>query len=224
MSILGIFGSGGVMGQSICSKCDEQSAKWSSEQLKRWRWRDADIALRHSMARTEDDEPEAIIANIKKLTPYELQAFKNMTHEDIHKDFIRYLEEDKSPQPTPARGGINDASDASHNLSPESPSLSQSLLDRLNSDPDVNALQKRLDEARVRNRAKGTIVDYDKPTAGSTFNVGDEVLYNQSDGTQKRVKIINWNTNVPIGEEPEISVEFEGGKVRETVLNRLSHI
>lgn len=56
------------------------------------------------------------------------------------------------------------------------------------------------------------------------FKVGDTVFYKQSDGTQVRAKIYIWNTNVPIGEEPEISIVLENGVVRETVLERLKSI
>jgi hypothetical protein len=111
---------------------------------------------RQSNLKTKKQTQDSVnkIVNIQRLSPYELQQFKNMTMEDIEKDFIRYLEKGKLP-----------------------------------SQPN--------------------------------FKVGDIVFYKQSDGTQTRAKIYSWNTNVPIGEEPEISVELENG-VRETVLERLS--
>ncbi len=54
--------------------------------------------------------------------------------------------------------------------------------------------------------------------------VGDEMVYTQRDGTQVCVIVANVNLNVPLGEDPEVSVRMPCGSVRETVLARLSPV
>ena len=58
----------------------------------------------------------------------------------------------------------------------------------------------------------------------SSFAAGDEALYTRRDGQQVRVTVVRVSTNVPPGEEPDISVRMPGGTVRETVLARLAPV
>ena len=58
----------------------------------------------------------------------------------------------------------------------------------------------------------------------SRFAAGDEALYTQRDGQQIRVTVVRVTTNVPLGEEPDISVRMPGGTVRETVVARLAPV
>ena len=58
----------------------------------------------------------------------------------------------------------------------------------------------------------------------ASFAAGDEALYTQRDGQQIRVTVVRVSTNVPPGEEPDISVRMPGGTVRETVLARLAPV
>lgn len=58
--------------------------------------------------------------------------------------------------------------------------------------------------------------------AVSPYNKGDSVLYTGRDGSVLQVTVSHVSTNVPLGEEPEISVRMPDGNVRETVLARLS--
>jgi hypothetical protein len=58
--------------------------------------------------------------------------------------------------------------------------------------------------------------------AAATLSAGDSALYSERDGSVVRVTVTAVSTNVPAGEEPEISVRMEGGNVRQTVLARLT--
>ncbi len=52
--------------------------------------------------------------------------------------------------------------------------------------------------------------------------VGEPVLYTGVDGGITRATVAHVNTNVPPGDEPEVSVQLPGGLVRDTVLARLA--
>ena len=56
------------------------------------------------------------------------------------------------------------------------------------------------------------------------FAVGDEVVYTQRDGTHVRATVARVSTDVPAGEDPEISVLMASGNVRETELARLAPV
>ena len=56
------------------------------------------------------------------------------------------------------------------------------------------------------------------------FSKGDTVMYASREGKSIPVKIVHINMNVPLGEDPEISIEMDGGKVRDTVLERLTPV
>eukprot|EP01043_Picozoa_sp_COSAG02_P022545 COSAG02_NODE_1175_length_14063_cov_24.197794_13_plen_216_part_01 len=58
--------------------------------------------------------------------------------------------------------------------------------------------------------------------AESPYRKGDSVMYTGRDGTVLQVTVSHVSTNVPLGEEPEISVRMPDGNVRETVLARLA--
>jgi hypothetical protein len=58
--------------------------------------------------------------------------------------------------------------------------------------------------------------------AASPYRKGDTVMYTGRDGAVTQVTVSHVSTNVPLGEEPEISVRMPDGNVRETVLARLA--
>ena len=57
------------------------------------------------------------------------------------------------------------------------------------------------------------------------FKKGDRVMYlDKRDGARKEVIIHAINNNVGPGEEPDISILMDNGKIRDTVMGRLKPV
>eukprot|EP01050_Picozoa_sp_SAG11_P011391 SAG11_NODE_1205_length_5529_cov_6.569797_1_plen_488_part_00 len=57
--------------------------------------------------------------------------------------------------------------------------------------------------------------------AAQLFQVGERVIYRGGDGVPHRVKVAQYSSNVPAGEEPMVAVRLPDGTIRDTLLSRL---
>ena len=72
--------------------------------------------------------------------------------------------------------------------------------------------------------AKSSSTSDPSSATASLYREGDSVLYTESDGSVVKATVSRVCTNVPLGEEPDVSIQMPDGNVRETVLARLDPV